>query len=155
MDRQDIIHEGKPARLYANGDIRDLRGRIVKLGDDRMRQYAITSETAHEFHQKRKEKILKAIEAGVMRVTDAPDPYAAISRIVEKRAEVALQDNNKAGNDAARIVLQALDALQDRRQETTVTNRQEYSIDPDTMRIVEGMMRARRDFSEENIINIE
>jgi hypothetical protein len=96
-------------------------------------------------HRKRKEKILRAVENGLMRVTGTDTQYEAISRIVEKRAQVAMDDSGRAGNDAAKIVLAAIDALPDRtvKQEQTVTH--EYSIDPDTMRIVEQMVRARRD----------
>jgi len=157
MSTYEIVqHNGRQARLYPNGDIRDDNGRVLQLGDDRLQVHAITSENARQYHQMRKEKILKAVESGVMRVTNAPDPYAAISRIVERRAEVAMSDNTRAGNDAARIVLQALDALQDKAQETTVTHVTEHKIDPDTMRVVESMLRARRDGNiQENIIDIE
>jgi len=153
----EVEYKGMVARRYPNGDIRNERGQVLKLADNSplLNEHAITSENAHEKHLQRKEKILRAIETGVMRVTDAPNPYEAISRIVEKRAEVALNDSGRAGNDASKIVLMALDALQDRRQETTQVQRHEYSIDPETMRIVEAMAQARRDNTDVIEIEIE
>ena len=151
MEYTIIEYNGQQARQYPDGSIRRDNGTLLARPDNLI-EHAITSDNAREYHQKRKEKILQAIEQGVMRVTDAPNPYEAISRIVETRARVAMNDSGRAGNEASKIVLQALDALQERRQETTVTNRQEITIDPDTMRIVEAMAQARRESIDAEII---
>lgn len=150
-----IEHNGQQARLYPNGDIRNERGQVLQLAQNRLAEHAITSENARDFHRMRKEKTLKAIEEGVMRVTDAPNPAEAIARIVSKRASIAMKDETRVGNDAAKIVLLAMDALQDKRQETTQTQVHEYRLDDDTMRIVEAMIQARRGNTAENIIEIE
>lgn len=158
MDYTIVEFNGQQARQYPNGDIRNEYGQVLKLGNNRLDVHTITSENAHSFHKMRKEKVLKAIEAGVMRVTDAPNPAEAIGYIVSKRAELAMTDNTRVGNDAARIVLQALDAFQDKTQESIQTERKELVIDPDTMRIVEAMVRMRRDGVEitaENITEIK
>jgi hypothetical protein len=153
MDYKIIEYKGKQAREYPDGSIRDELGRMVTKLDNG--GHDITPTNAHEYHKMRKEKILKAVEDGLMRVTDAPNPAEAIGRLVEKRARLAMTDNTRVGNDAAKIVLAALDALPDRKQEVTQVQRNEYVIDPETMRVVEAMIRAQRDGNmEENIIDV-
>lgn len=136
--------DGREWREYENGDIRDQQG-LLLVRPQRVIDAAITPETSALYKQKRKEKILQAIEKGVMKVTDAPDEYEAISRIVQRRAVVAMSDDGRAGNDAAKIVLSALDALQDKQQETIQTQRHVYEIDPETMAIIEQMVQMRRE----------
>lgn len=140
----EILPDGTERRRYENGDIRNQNGSIIELGT-RLQEHAITSATAYDYHKLRKQKMLAAIESGLMRVTEAPNPAEAVAHIVSKRAEVALKDDGRAGNDAAKIVLAAMDALPDKQTETVQTQRHEYAIDPDTMRIVEELVRMRRD----------
>jgi len=149
MDYKIIEFKGKQAREYPDGSIRDELGRMLaKLDNNGM---DITPTNARDFHKMRKEKILKAVEEGVMRVTDAPNPAEAIGRLVGKRAEIAMNDNTRTGNDAAKIVLMAMDALQDKRQETVNTTRNEDILDAETMRIVEQLVAMRRNTAENNI----
>lgn len=135
--------DGTEVRLYENGDKRNQNGQLLEhngKGNE-----IITPENSRYYRELRKQKILTAIENGLMRVTDAPNPSEAIAHIVTKRAEVAMLDNGRAGNDAAKIVLAAMDALPDRQTENVQVQRHEYSIDEDTMRVVEELVRMRRD----------
>jgi len=151
----EILPDGREKRRYPNGDIRDNNGRLIQI-PERVTDMTITDETSAHFRQLRQQKMLKAIENGLMRVTDAPNPSEAVAHIVSKRAEIAMTDNGRAGNDAAKIVLAAIDALPDRRHEQIQTQRHEYTIDKETMRIVEEMIRMRRDgYTKENNDNIE
>lgn len=138
----EILPDGTERRQYENGDIRNQNGQLLELGTQ-LENHLITSDTARDYHQMRKAKMLAAIEAGVMRVTDAPNPAEAAGHIVAKRAEVALRDNGRAGNEAAKIVLAAMDALQDKRQETTHTERHEYTLDTETMDTIAKMIAVR------------
>lgn len=135
--------DGTEVRLYENGDKRNQYGQIIDgvSGKDTI----ITVDNTAEYRRQRKINMLRAIESGLMRVTDAPNPAEAIAHIVSKRAEIAMKDDGRAGNDAAKIVLAAMDALPDKQTETVQTQRHEYTIDPDTMRVVEEMVRMRRD----------
>src|SRR5688572_6584492 len=128
----EVRDDGTEVRLYENGDKRNQNGQIIEgyTGKDTI----ITAENSRFYRDLRKQKILTAIENGLMRVTDAPNPSEAIAHIVTKRAEIAMTDNGRAGNDAAKIVLAAMDALPDKQAETIQTQRHEYSIDEDTMR---------------------
>lgn len=143
----EVRPDGTEVRQYENGDIRDQNGRmIVPLHGQELG--IITPENARLRHQQRKEKILNAIEQNIMKVTRTNVPAEAIAHIVGKRAEIAMTDNTRVGNEASRIVLQALDAYQDKQQETIQTQRHEYVIDDDTMRVIERMIAVKRDESD-------
>lgn len=146
----ETLPDGTERRRYPNGSIRDQNGRMLERPDYLP---VITSDTAYLLHRKRKEKYLQAIEAAVTHVTSANTPAEAAGYIVAKRAKVAMSDDGRAGNEAAKIVLAAMDALQDKRQETTHTERREYTVDAETLRIVERMaaMRSGEDIDAEII----
>ena len=144
MNYTYIEYDGQQVRQYEDGTLRRDNGTLVKKPDF-LAIHSFTPELAQKAHETRKKRILEAIEQGVMRVTEAPNPAEAIGRIIEKRARVAMNDEGRAGNEASKIVLLALDALQDKKQETIQTQRHEYTMDADTLRIVEAMVRARRD----------
>lgn len=138
------VENGVERRKYPNGDIRDQNGRLLER-PERVKANEITPENARAMVARRREKMLEAVEQGVMRATDAPDVHAAVARIMETRAKVALQDKGRAGNDAARLVLAALDAMPEKQAEIVHTQRHVHEIDPETVEILEGMLRARRD----------
>jgi hypothetical protein len=138
----EVLPDGTERRQYADGYIRNQRGQIIVLPENAP---VITSENAHEYHKMRKEKILRAIESHVMDVTKTNIPADAIGRIVAKRAEIAMTDDTRTGNEAAKIVLAALDAYQPKQDETrTNVLRHEYTLDDDTRRILERMVAERR-----------
>lgn len=138
----DVI-DGIEHRQYENGDIRNQYGHMLaplKGGNE-----IITSETARTYQQLRKQKILNAIEKRVMDVTRTNVPYDAIAHIVGKRAEIAMKDETRTGNEAAKIVLQAMDAYQPKQEETrTNVLRHEYTMDDETRALLERIVRERR-----------
>lgn len=137
----EIRQDGTEVRRYQNGDIRNQNGRLLERPDSH-RMHEITSENAHRYHQMRKEKILRAIESRVMDITKTNIPADAVGAIVAKRAEIAMKDNTRIGNEAAKIVLQAIDAYQDKVEKATVT-RNEYAMDAETIAVLQAMMDAR------------
>lgn len=137
------LPDGREARDYGDGIYRDANGRTMVLPANLP---LITSETAHLFHAMRKQKILAAIESRIQDVTKTNAPADAIAAIVGKRAEIALHDDTRTGNEAAKIVLSAVDAYQDKRAaEQTNTTRHEYAIDDETRALLTQLLRERRD----------
>ena len=142
-------------RLYADGSKRDSKGRLVELPTD---AYGITpqitSDNSHEYLRKRKQKILESIEKSVMDVTKTRLPSDAIGAIVAKRAEIAMTDDSRVGNEAAKIVLQAIDAYQNRVNESS-TNvlRQEITLDDNTRALLERLAQMKRD-TDDDIIDV-
>ena len=70
----------------------------------------------------------------------------AVFAVVGKRAEIAMRDETRTGNEAAKIVLQAVDAYQDKQtpqQQTTIRN--EYAMDDETKELLHAILRERRD----------
>jgi hypothetical protein len=134
---------GNEVRQYDNGTIRNEKGQLLQL-PERLESHLITSENTREYSTLRKQKILDAIEKGLQDVTKTRLPSDAIAAIVSRRAEIAMKDDTRIGNEAAKIVLQAVDAYQNRVQENVQTQRQEYSIDTETLAIIEQMIQNRR-----------
>jgi hypothetical protein len=135
--------DGNERRQYDNGQIRNQNGALLEL-PDALKEHAITSDTARTFHAMRKAKILRAIEARLQDVTKTNIPADAIAAIVAKRAAIAMSDDTRTGNEAAKIVLSAVDAYQDKAQETTHVQRHEYTIDDETRQLLEAMVTRRR-----------
>jgi len=140
-----VDDNGHETRQYENGDIRDERGRLLSMGTG-IENHLITSDTAHDYHRMRKEKNLRAIESKLVDITKTRLPAEAIAAIVGKRAELAMNDDTKVGNDAARIVLQAVDAYQNRVNEDNRIDvlRHEYTMDERTMELLERIAAVRR-----------
>lgn len=134
---------GDEVRLYADGSKRNQNGRLLEKlpGGNEL----ITSETARQYHALRKQKILESIEQTLTDITKTKLPADAIAAIVGKRAQIAMTDDTRTGNEAAKIVLSAVDAYQDRKVETKENiTRHEYTIDDDTRRLLMTMIQERR-----------
>lgn len=138
----EVRDDGTEVRLYASGEKRNQRGQLIEAAPW---NNIITPENAHEYNRRRKQKVLEAIEQKLVDVTKANAPADAIAHIVGKRAEIAMRDDTRTGNEAAKIVLAAVDAYQDKAApEKTNVTRHEYAIDDETKAILEEMLRARR-----------
>jgi len=140
--------EGREIRLYASdGSIRNWRGQLIEQHPNAK---LITPDNNATFQKRRKQKILEAIEAKITDVTKMNHPAEAIAAIVGKRALVAMKDNTRTGNDAAKIVLAAVDAYQDKAETRTDVLRHEYAIDQQTRELLEQLARERRDNTTRN-----
>src|SRR5688500_4828148 len=140
-----IDENGNEVRLYEDGTKRNQLGHTLEL-PAAISGHPITSENAHTFHKLRKQKTLEAIERKLVDVTKTNAPADAIAHIVGKRAEIAMRDETRTGNEAAKIVLQAVDAYQDKQtpqQQTTIRN--EYAMDDETKELLHAILRERRD----------
>jgi hypothetical protein len=139
----EIRDDGTEVRQYPNGDIRNQKGQIIESVN--LSAHAITPDNARQYHAMRKDKILRAIESRVMDITKTNIPADAIGAIVGKRAEIAMNDDTRTGNEAAKIVLQALDAYQQKDTgDKTTTIRNEYVLDDKTREIVMRIAESRR-----------
>lgn len=136
--------DGTEVRLYEDGSKRNQRGELLEYLDSGAS--IITPETARLLHAARKAKILAAIEAELTSVTRTSVPSEAIGKIVGKRAAIAMEDDSRAGNEAAKIVLSAVDAYQEKQPDDYAkVTRHEYAMDDETKALLHEMLRQRRD----------
>lgn len=142
-----VDDNGNEIRLYEDGSKRNQRGQLVEFPVEIYNNPIITSDNVHEYHRMRKEKILLSIEKSVMDVTKTKIPAEAVGRIVGKRAEIAMKDKTRVGNEAAKIVLQAIDAYQNKvsADNGVSTMRNEITMDDNTRALLERMFQERRD----------
>lgn len=134
---------GDEVRLYQDGSKRNQKGHLLEYLETG--GAIITAETARQYHALRKQKILESIEQTLTDITKTKLPADAIAAIVGKRAQIAMNDDTRTGNEAAKIVLSAVDAYQDRKMETKEqVTRHEYTIDDDTRRLLTALIRERR-----------
>ena len=89
-----IEYEGQEARQYPDGTIRSPRGFVLHL----------PSEVGLQLRNKRKELAQFAAQEGLMKGTGRDNPWEAWADIVEKKVHVALNDNGRAGTEAARFI---------------------------------------------------
>lgn len=101
-----ITYEGKPARKYPDGTIRNERGQVVTR----------TPESAKALADRRHQLAKDAIISGVKKATGEPTFYKAIEKLAAVRAEVAMKDKGRAGNDAYTKLLIQMDAYRPNQQ---------------------------------------
>lgn len=96
---------GRPAWEYSDGSIRGEGGRLIETipGGE-----LITADNAREMAQRHRDAMRDAVVQGVIEGTGKATAPDAIQAVMAKRAEVAVSDTGRAGNDAARIVIDML-----------------------------------------------
>lgn len=148
----EVLEDGTEVRLYESGEKRNQNGQLIEAAPWNK---IITPEISREYQKRRKEKVLEAIEQKLVDVTKTHAPAEAIAHIVGKRAEIAMRDESRTGNEAAKIVLSAVDAYQDKAvQENTNVTRHEYTIDEETKALFQQLLeQRRRNDSVEGVIN--
>ena len=90
-----IEWEGKPARRYPSGVIRDELGHILHL----------PPEAARGMRQARKDIAKLVAGEAITEGTNSSTPEEGAKKILKARLEVAMTDKGRAGNDAARMIL--------------------------------------------------
>lgn len=145
---------GNEIRLYQDGRKRNQKGQLLELPSD-LESHQITSDNAHLRLQQRKQKILDAIEKSVMTVTRTNVPADAIGAIVAKRAEIAMTDDTRTGNEAARIVLQAIDAYQNRVTDSQQTVNNVYKMDAETLETLRRIASIRSSAQNDDVIDVD
>lgn len=140
--------DGMEIREYADGSKRNSKGQLIVHPSNVYDLPVITSDNAHDYHKARKAKILQSIEQSVMDVTKTRLPSDAIGAIVGKRAQIAMTDDSRVGNEAAKIVLQAIDAYQNRVDTSTNVLRNELVLDDNTRALLERLAQMKRDDDE-------
>lgn len=148
----EVKEDGTEIRKYEDGTIRNQKGHaLTKLPNE---GHEITVDNARHYHALRKAKILHAIEAKITDITRTNAPAEAIAAIVGKRAEIAMKDKTRTGNDAAKIVLSAVDAYQEKQTAVTNTERHEYTIDDDTKALLHALLTERRGYIDANVTDV-
>ena len=105
MDYEIIEYEGKEARKYPNGVIRGEHGHVLYF----------PPEIGRAMVQRKEWGKLSAGEA-LAKATDSETPEEGWSKIIAKTVRVALENDQRPGNDAVRLIGQATGYLQDARQ---------------------------------------
>lgn len=141
----EVMEDGTEVRRYLkDNSLRDQNGYWLDVhpgGEG----HQITKENVAQFHRRRKEKILEAIEAELTDLTKSRAPAEAIGKLVRKRAEIAMSDDGRTGNEAAKIVLQAVDAYQARlEKQAPQVQRHEYAIDSETLEMLKNFAAMKR-----------
>lgn len=144
-----VLPDGTQGKQWKNGSITRLNGTIFKPSDNAVK--IVTSEQAVEMaekrHEKRKETIEKAVTKAVKRVTKVRGAFAsddALGAILAKRAMVALTDEGRAGNDAAKLVFHVLEALPDQKKgEQKVVH--QHQLSDKTVELLKELARLRND----------
>lgn len=90
-----IEYEGKPARKYPNGDIRNEHGNLIKISPER----------AFEMQKRRKEQGTQVARQAIKKYTQSATVAEGIEKIVGKRVELAMKGTGRDSNDAARLAL--------------------------------------------------
>lgn len=103
---EDVVHDGKPARLYPNGVIRSPKGYIVHMPPE------VASATRTQTAIKGEERAQEAIKLA----TQSESPDEAVMKIIRARTHVAMNDMGRAGNDAAKFVLERAGYVQNERK---------------------------------------
>lgn len=146
MNYEIIEFNGKPARKYPDGAIRNEKGQLMQFPPSLEGKNIQNSEQASALAKRRKQLYLEAIEQGLQDAAPGyGTPHEAVRHIIKKRAQVAMSDEGRAGNDAARLVLEAADALQDKKQENVQVQRMEYTIDEETRALIMEIAHQKRE----------
>lgn len=121
------LPDGRKGKRWENGSVTDAAtGHIIVPSRNAVK--IVTSEDARTMANKRHAKRQAVIEKHVKKATGAFSTDAALGKIAAKRARVALNDDGRAGNDAAKFVFLVLDALPEKKKElATVVHQHELS----------------------------
>ena len=95
VDYEIIEWEGKPAKRYPSGLIKDEHGHNLYL----------PPEIARAMRQARKDIAKLVAGEAIAEGTNSVTPEEGAKKILRARLEVALHDKGRAGNDAARMLL--------------------------------------------------
>jgi hypothetical protein len=91
-----IVYEGEEARRYPNGVIRHPKtGNIMYL----------PPEVGRAMHQQRRDQGRIIAGEAIKKATNSETAEEGVAKVIAKRTEIALTDNGRAGNDAARWVV--------------------------------------------------
>lgn len=131
-----LLPDGTEGKKWENGSITNAKGHIVVPSKNAVK--IVTSEQAKEMagkrHERRKEVVEQYVTKAVIehgkvgkRKRGAFMSDDALGMIVAARVKVAMKDDGRAGNDAARFVFQVLDAMPSDKDKNTVVHQHELS----------------------------
>lgn len=143
------LPDGTQGKKWSNGSITRLDGTIFKPSDNAVK--IVTSEDSQAMIAKRQEKrrhtiekyVTEAVKKRVRKATGAFMSDDALGALAAKRAVVALTDEGRAGNDAAKFVFQVMDAMPEKVKETTIVHQHELS--PRAIELLKEVARQRND----------
>lgn len=141
-----IEFRGQSARRYPDGCIRNEKGQLLVFPPHLEGKNITSPERASELGRRRRERYLEAIEAGLKDAQPGLDtPEEAVRRIIAKRARVAMTDEGRSGNDAAKLVFEAADILAEKKQQVVQVQKHEYVMDEETRNVLETLIRMKRE----------
>ena len=114
MEYEVVEHNGKQARKYPNGAIRDERGRVI-VPQPELAKHAITSDTAHDMLRARAMKRARLATEGALLATVRTDlvlKYGDDAPLVERAQTLQTIATTPEAGKAAVMSAQYLDKLQ-------------------------------------------
>ena len=114
-----IEYQGQEARRYPNGVIRSPKGYILSVPS------RVAQEMARQRYIIGEEKAREGIKLATMSET----PEEGVMKIIRAKTIVAMTDNGRAGNEAARLVLTQAGYM-DKKSSVTETNNQVNVLQP-------------------------
>ena len=145
-----VEYEGKSVRKYPDGSLRDEEGLFIRPSSS----LAITSERAKELATIRWAKARQSAIDAIKQETGVENEWDGVKAILRKRVQVALTDSGRAGNDAAKMVLQAADVLRDHRIKEVIVNHG-YEVSPRMIELLKEVARLKNDLDYESIEGME
>lgn len=147
-DYEIVEYEGRSVRKYPDGSLRNEHGSFIRPS------VTLSPEQAKAMVQARWNKARqKALEA-IKEETGVEDEWDGVKAILRKRVRVALTDDGRAGNDAAKMILQAADVMRDHRIKEVIVNHG-HELSPKAIEILKEIARLRNDPDIEYIEGIE
>src|SRR5688572_18368417 len=105
---QKCTVDGGEGKKWDNGQITNLATGVLMVNPLANK---ITTENHKEMMAARRQKYEAAVRQGIAEGTRSPNSMVAVKTIMAARAKVAVEDGSRAGNDAARLVLQMLNLI--------------------------------------------
>ena len=119
------LPDGSQGKRWGNGSVTRLDGTIVSPSENAVK--IVTSEDGQAMVAKRHAKRRETIEKHVQKATGAFTTDDALGKLAAKRAKVAMKDEGRAGNDAAKFVFTILDAMPEKQKEQRIVHQHELS----------------------------
>lgn len=139
-----VLRDGEELRDYGDGTLRRANGTIAYL----------PSEVSRDRILQRWNNGQAAAMNAMMKELNAETPEEAAELLLRKTVRVAMEDNTRVGNDAARLILRQSGFLQTnvKTVQGQVTHRNELVIDDQTRTMIERLARMKR--SEDDYIDV-
>lgn len=143
------LPDGTQGKKWENGSVTRMNGTLVYPADNAGK--IVTSEQAREMaakrHEARRETIEKYVQAEAAKHVKATGAFStddALGVLAAARARVALNDEGRAGNDAAKLIFMLLEAMPDsKKNEQRIVH--QHQLSEKTVEVLKELARLRND----------